>query len=206
VTEPRKSPRDGIRAHYEPRLTEDRENFDILDWASADSQVKRFDVLAERVALKGRSLLDVGCGLGDLYAYLQRRRLEADYTGVDLLEKMVEAARRRHPDARFLCADVFADAPFEPRSFDVTFCSGALNLNLGNNRQFLPRAATRMVELARSVAVLNLLHARAQGSDERYFYFRPEEVLELLSDVPCVVEIVQGYLPNDFTVLCRPFG
>lgn len=203
---PPRSPRDGIRDHYEPRLTENRENYDILDWASADSQRARFDVLAERVALEGRSLLDIGCGLGDLYAYLHHRGIRADYTGVDLLEKMVRAARQRHPDGHFLCADVFEDSPFKPDSFDVTFCSGALNLNLGNNRQFLPLAVATMVDLARGVAVLNLLHAKARGRDRRYFYFQPRDVRKLLEDIPCNVEIVQGYLPNDFTVLCRPLG
>ena len=122
-----------IGRHYEPRLRALRESYEILDWASPVTQEARFAVLADNVDLPGKSLLDVGCGLGDLWAYLRRRRVEVEYLGVDILEKMVAAARQRHPEARFEQADIFGADTYEPAAFDVVFCSGAFNLNLGNN-------------------------------------------------------------------------
>ena len=62
-----------IRRHYEHRITPERENFDVLDWACAESQQTRFAVLADNVELAGRSLLDIGCGLGDLRTFLDER-------------------------------------------------------------------------------------------------------------------------------------
>ena len=193
-----------IRDHYERRISPGRENHDVLDWSSAESQLERFRVLADNVDLEGKSLLDVGCGLGDLWAYLRRRGLSLDYTGVDLIEKMVEAAGRLHPGARFIRADVFAEDPFAPESFDVVFCSGIFNLNLGNNREFLAAAMPRLLELSREHVVINLLHSRAAfGPPDEYFHFRPRDVRKILRRLPCEARLIDDYLPNDFTVICR---
>lgn len=201
-----KSPKDAIRAHYEPRISSSRPHHEILDWASPVSQHARFEVLARNVDLQGRSLLDVGSGMGDLLAFLNGRGLQVDYTGVDIVEKMVEAARRCHPDGTFIHADIFQDNPFPPKSFDVVFCSGALNLNLGNNRDFLPHAIDIFMLMARQCVAFNLLHKRAESDDPRYFYHEPQEVRELLKPYRCKVAIIDNYLPNDFTVLCTKLG
>ena len=192
-----------IRAHYEHRITADRQNYDVLDWASAESQATRFVVLAENVDLAGKSLLDVGCGLGDLLAFCTRLGIEVDYTGVDLLAKMVRAAQGRHPDGRFVQGDIFESDPFDGRQFDVVFCSGALNLNLGNNREFLPVAVSRMLSLCRGHVVVNLLRRMPGFHDRTYFCHDPDDVRELLRPLPCDIRILQDYLPNDFTVFCQ---
>lgn len=193
-----------IHEHYEHRITPDRENHDVLDWASAESQIERFRVLADNVALAGKSLLDVGCGLGDLLGYLRGRGVDTDYTGVDLVARMVAAAAKLHPTATFKRADVFAENTFEPEAFDVVFCSGIFNLNLGNNHEFLAAALPRLLELSREYVVINLLHDRATfGVQDEYFHFAPRDVLKILRPLPCRARIVDDYLPNDFTVICR---
>jgi len=47
-------------------------------------------------------VLDVGCGPGNLTAYLAERGL--DVSGVDLSARMIEHARRLHPDQQFAVA------------------------------------------------------------------------------------------------------
>ncbi len=194
-----------ILKHYEPRLSTDREHYDILDWASTASQKSRFAVLTDTVELAGKKLLDVGCGLGDLYAHLRHLGIDLAYTGVDISDEMVQAARQLNAGVEFVCADLFADGDntYPPGSFDVTFCSGALNLNLGNNLQFLPRAAAKLVELASGTAAFNLLHTRSSAREDRYFYYDPADVLKIAESLPCETEIIENYLPNDFTVICR---
>ena len=200
------SHRKAIHSHYEPRITPARENYDVLDWASAASQQARFNVLADQVPLEGRSLLDVGCGLGDLHAYLAARKIAVRYTGVDLIEKMVAAARQRHPGVRFVRGDIFAEPVLAGEKFDRVFCSGTFNLNLGNNRLFLPQAIGRLFELTNEYVVFNLLHHRARGDDPRYAYYDPADVRAILAKFPCEVRILDDYLPNDFTVICRSTG
>jgi SAM-dependent methyltransferase len=198
----RRGRKDTIRSHYEPRISPHREHHEILDWASSASQRARFTALADHVDLRGKSLLDVGCGLGDLLGYLEQRGVAVDYTGVDILEAMVEAARQRHPNGRFICADVFVHSPFG-REFDVVFCSGIFNLNLGNNLEFLPQALERLLELSRRLVVINLLHTRDKSTDDRYFHYDPAHVLDVVQKLGCEAKLVDDYLPNDFTIVCR---
>lgn len=197
------SKRDAIQGHYYPRLSAEKLPHEMLDWASAESQQKRFEVLAENVELGGRKLLDVGCGLGDLLAYLRRRGIETDYTGVDLLQQMVDRCRERFDGGTFVRADVFAEDAFAPGAFDVVFVSGAFNLDLGNNLSFLPAALARLIELSRDCVVVNLLHARWPGREEGYFFYEPAFVLAQLARHAVDVTLLEDYLPNDFTVIVR---
>jgi len=192
-----------IRNHYESRISPEREGFEIGDWADAESQRLRFAVLADNVPLDGRSLLDVGCGTGDLWDFLARRALSVDYTGVDIVDAVVEEARRRHPGVRFVCADVFSADPFDGAHFDVAFCSGTFNLDLGNNREFLPAALKRLFEVSTRYVVFNLLHHRARRRYEHCVYHDPEEATALVRPFGCDTRVVDDYLPNDFTVICK---
>ncbi|MCP4375524.1 MAG: class I SAM-dependent methyltransferase [bacterium] len=196
-----------IRQHYQPRINTGRENYDVVDWGSHEAQQARFGVLADNVPLERQTLLDVGCGLGDLWAYLKGRGISVDYCGVDILDEMTQAARKRNPDARFVCEDIFTSKRNEENliateNFDVVFCSGTLNLEVGNNTEFLPGALRRMLELSREYMVVNLLHIRSEIKYPHCIYHDPNIILKILEPMPCNVRLIDNYLPNDFTVIC----
>jgi SAM-dependent methyltransferase len=70
----------------------------------------------------GASVLEIGCGSGDLLARIRAARK----TGIDLSTRQIEAARRRLPDAEFFVqAGELADLG---RQFDVIIISDTLNL------------------------------------------------------------------------------
>lgn len=203
---------DDIRKHYLPRITPGRPNYDVLDWAGPDTQIARFEVLTNHVNLAGKSLLDVGCGLGDLVDFLRQKNIPVQYTGLDVVEEMLTRARQLHPRERFLRVNLFSDSaesgsrdPLKGETFDVVFSSGALNLNLGNNLEFLPRALRRMLHPAREALVVNFLRERGTPGDPVYFHYRPDDVRVVLQSIVGKdrVQMIDGYLPNDFTVLFR---
>lgn len=70
------------------------------------------DAFAERVRDQGL-VLDVGCGPGQVAAYLHRRGVTIE--GVDLSPEMVAQAAARHPAIRFVVGDMFA-LPHPPAS------------------------------------------------------------------------------------------
>ena len=198
---------DKINNHYAPRIEPQAPGWKILDWASEEAQVKRFETLVKHLRGKAgglprnMSLLDVGCGTADLLAYLENEIPDARYTGVDLLEKIIHEARRRHPNATLLQADIFNESVFEPQSFDVVFCSGVFNLELGNNVEFLTRALPTLWTLARHKVVVNMLHARAEKKYPTCHYYEPEDVVRMCGEHTKRVVLDEGYLENDFTVV-----
>lgn len=197
------SKRDSIQAHYGHRFSPEKANHEVLDWASAASQRRRFEVLADNVDLRGLSILDVGCGLGDLLAFLQERGIEVEFTGVDILRQMVDHCRDRFDTGRFCQADIFSNDAFAPGEFDLVFVSGAFNLDLGNNLEFLPTAIARLMELSRRYVAFNLLHARWPDREPGYFFYDPDFVLKQLAGHDVEVKLIDDYLPNDFTVICQ---
>jgi SAM-dependent methyltransferase len=190
-----------IHDHYIPRIENIETNYAILDWESAEAQELRFNAMIHNVDLEGSSLLDVGCGLGDLHACLVRRGIHTDYMGIDLLPEMIDAAQKRHPDVPFRELDLFRNPDSLDRTFDVVFCSGIFNLNLGNNHQFLQDALDVFFSLATRTVVFNLLHKRSPDPDHYYFYFTPEEVIPWVRKYSDKTRIIDDYLANDFTVI-----
>lgn len=71
------------------------------------------DVFADSVRDLG-PVLDVGCGPGQVTAYLRERGVDA--SGVDLSPRMVEHARARHPECEFSVASA-TDLDLAPESF-----------------------------------------------------------------------------------------
>lgn len=73
----------------------------------------------------GHSVLDVACGNGTLLGALSKRANIYGY-GIDLSEKMIAAARERHPDCTFAVGSC-TPLPFESESMDVITVSCAFH-------------------------------------------------------------------------------
>ena len=194
-----------IRTYYESKMDRGLPDYGVLGWESKEAQTLRFDILLSSVDLGGRSLLDVGCGMGNLPEYIRSKGMDVRYTGVDILQSMVDQARARMPGAEFYNADIFAGPFFGKRIFDVVYASGIFNLNLGNNRDFLCSALDTMLGLSMEAVVFNLLHRDSPDREEKYSYFHPDEIksiVECMSGRVKKLNIVEAYLKNDFTAIC----
>ena len=71
---------------------------------------------AGAVVSPGDAVLDACCGTGDLA--IAARAAGGDVTGLDFSERMLERARRKAPDVRWVAGDILA-LPFGDASFDV---------------------------------------------------------------------------------------
>ena len=206
------------------------DNYKILGWESRQAQYARFAAFAKNVDLNGKAVLDVGCGLGDLFHFLTSGLgLSVNYVGIDISERMIETAKgqleilrenglklpaENKSTVRFLTADVFADdfvnaldfSALEESSagFDWIYASGIFNLNLGNNFEFLKKAFVRFMELGKSGFVCSMLNERSSDKESPYFYYNPKQVCSFAKDAGAKsVRIIDDYLENYFTVFAE---
>ena len=148
-----------LQAYYGER-TGEADPAQRVGWPDAWSQSLRFEALLDLagVLAEGSSLLDVGCGLGDLVTHLERRGPPTfAYTGIDLLPEMVEAACAGHATSRFLVSDLL-DGALPDGEFDVVICSGALNVAIAGDHAAWARKMLRaMWRRTRRALVFNAL-------------------------------------------------
>lgn len=194
-----------IRKYYESKMGKGLPDYGVLGWESEEAQNLRFEILLSAVELEGKSLLDIGCGMGNLLQYMKSKKLNVSYTGTDILESMIEQARLKNPGAEFHHADIFRNNIFKNNSFDISYASGIFNIDLGNNCEFLPKALELLLDLSKEAVVFNLLHRDSPDREKGYCYFHPDEIrsmVEKLHDKVEKLEIIEAYLHNDFTVVC----
>jgi SAM-dependent methyltransferase len=117
-----------LRAYFGERLARYGHDPRGVDWQSGEAQRARFDAVLAIGSLDGATLLDAGCGLGDLYGYLRARGVTIRYAGCDLSSAHVTAARQAYPGTRFVVADVREVLAAE--RFDYVIACGLLHLRV----------------------------------------------------------------------------
>jgi len=168
-----------------------------LGWSSEFSRNIRLEVLCEAGDMNGRSVLDVGCGFGDLYDFLRQRFGHVSYQGVDINPAMVEAAQAKHPGIPFFAMDFGA---YEGQRFDYVLASGAFSFKVPDYRNLYFDSIKKMFELGTIAAAFNLLNANYHISDDTFATYSLDEVRDFCSSLTKNVVLRQDYLQHDFSV------
>jgi SAM-dependent methyltransferase len=150
----------------------------------------------------GATVLDVGCGFGDLFGYLESESIEVDYTGYDINPRLVEAARRRYPDARFEVVDIqVEDFPV----FDVIVSSSAFNIALQSqdNYEFVADVLRICHEHARTGVAVDFMssYAEFQGGA---FHYSPERLFAIAKGLTKRVALRHDYPLFEFCLYLYP--
>ncbi len=124
-----------------------------VGWPARWVQLLAFEMLAGIADLHSADVLDVGCGLGDFYAYLAARGGVGTYRGVDLSPDFVAEAQARYPGASFAVADVLAEG-VEPA--DYVFASGLFDVRTPDSPAMLRAVLRRLFALARCGLAWNI--------------------------------------------------
>lgn len=201
---PERLSQEGVAAFFRLHLQLHGPNWRGLGWRSQRSQRRRFAVLSEVGPLANTRVLDIGCGVGDLYNYLRRRRILVTYTGFDILPEMVTHARKRYPEAQFEVRDVLQGVGVE--RFDYVLCSGAFNVNFGRNVAAVQEVLQELLRCCTRGVAINFLSTRARQRDAILFNYDPETLFAYCQTLTPHVRLLEGYLPNDFTLYLYPEG
>lgn len=172
-----------------------------LYWSSREVQELRFKVLAEIGIEAGDTLLDVGCGFGDMFGWWRQQGIDVDYTGLDLSPDLIAHGNTLYPEATLLTGEL-SDFDFPPQSFDWVVLSGALNEALYDEGAYARGVIGRMYELCRNGVAFNLLNRNARGMRMMFDLasFEPEEMFAWCRGLVPRCELRDDYLENDFTL------
>ena len=82
-----------------------------LGWKGEESQQKRYEVISSLCDFNNSSSLDIGCGYGDLKAFLDQKFSNFIYLGIDQMPEFVDRCIERYAG--------FANTHFLPTDFST---------------------------------------------------------------------------------------
>jgi cyclopropane fatty-acyl-phospholipid synthase-like methyltransferase len=178
------------------------QSWQAAHWNSREAQQRNFDLLVKMAPIgPDHSILDVGCGQGDMLGFLRASGLSARYVGMDVSERMIALAQR-FPNEHFLCADFLDESVAE--EFDWVLAVGTFNHRIAGEDQeiYLQRALAKMYRLARRGAGALLLcgydpHRRA---DSYLYGYDPAAVLRMCLELTPAVAVDHAASPSSFAV------
>lgn len=188
---------------YEERLRRFGYSPMTLGWGKSGRQAIRFSVLAEAaLSDPGMSVLDVGCGFGDLYDFLAANGWRGDYTGVDIVPGLLEVARERHPALAFHELDASVSLGTLP-AHDLVVCSGGLNARLrhGDNEAHVRTMLTAMFEAAARIAACDFMTTHVDFRHEDAWHTDPAWAFGLALSLTRRAVLRADYMPYEFALI-----
>jgi len=176
--------------------------FSSLLWATPKTQEVRFDALTRLVGLNGKSLLDVGCGRGDLLDFLRARYVRpAHYVGLEGVPALADAAEaKRHPDAMIIRADFVREPLRMFVAADVVYFSGSLNTL---DPATFYTSIRKAYEAAAEALVFNFLSSPELAGMSYLHWHAPGEVWAFAKGLTDDVRRLEDYLDGDCTFALR---
>jgi len=188
-----------LREDYANSLKQYGESPKALLWWDYRSMAIRFRELVKDVPLDSKTVLDAGCGMGDLLPYLYAKSTSFKYLGVDTNPGFIEIAAKRYEGHNFR-----VDNPFDKKigSFDVTLSSGVMN---GNYEGWLERRKKMIAALydqTNQVLSFNMAGGLKPAKDDTLIaYANAQEIFEYCKTMSDRVILRAEYLQKDFTIV-----
>lgn len=193
------------RFHRERIATFGAGTVEALGWRGPDSQRLRFEAIAQAVDFSDASVIDAGCGTGDLKRFLDARFPGVRYLGIDQIPEFVAEARERYAgDANAAFVDGHFNALALPRA-DHVVASGVFAYRSANPR-YLEQTIARLYSAALRSFVFNVLDARHFPRHPLLLGRDVDAVLAFCRQLSGDVTLIDGYAEDDATVLMRVDG
>lgn len=172
--------------------------------ASMNSGTPEKQALRHRVHLElvqpGWSVLDVGCGVGEMLAAMRTLGLRGRYVGVDIVREYVEHCRRHFPDEHFELVNVFDEGI--PGEVDVVVASQVFNARYpgADNAAVVRRFLDLAFAAARRAVSVDMLSSYVDFTAPELHYFSPEAMFQHAKTLTRLVRLRHDYLPFEFAV------
>lgn len=191
------SERDEIIRLYDDRFAEHGYGTATLGWRGVEDQQLRFEVLCDIADLSGARICDVGCGFGDLAAYLEHRFSDISYVGVDITPSLIKEAKQRRPELEFHCVDILQSG-FDLRA-DYFLLSGALNYRFKDNWGLTTTMISKMWEQSNKGVAVNFLSSYVNFVRPHNYHHKPEDVFGFARSLTKRVALRHDYPLWEFT-------
>lgn len=187
--------------HYECCLINNTDQAQQVGWKDKKSQFLRFQILSEIADLNNKSILDVGCGLGEFYNYLNLHRINVKYHGIDLSDKFIEKAKSLYPDGHFEQSDILTKYN---KKFDYIISSGIFNvkndLTMSYFTIYIKKTIKKMYDLCIQGVAFNMITTYVDFKVDSLYYSDPCKVFKFCKKITPYVVLRHDYPLFEYTI------
>ena len=192
-----------VKRFHESKInSRDMDQPEFLGWSSKEVQQIRFEAIVSMTNFNATSILDVGCGYGDLKAYLDCYCSNFEYIGLDQEHSFIDFAKKRfqnQPSTWFYATDfTCCNLPL----VDIIIASGALSYRC-ENPNFYIEQIQRFYEAANKIFIFNMLDDSVFESGSVVVSHNKEYIYNQCKLLCKDVSIKANYLDNDFTIMMK---
>ena len=197
-----------LKEHYFKSFELNGANSKGVDWGPDEEKLlmryeKMFEVCPSSLKESKISILDVGCGFGGLYEFAIANGYQVSYTGIDVVETMIEFATNKYEDGSFSCEDILEIGL--DRQFDFVICNGILTQKLDvSNREmddFAHAIIKKMYQLCKIGIVFNVMTTKVNFFSNNLYYRNPAELFSwCVSDVTPYIKLNHSYPLYEYSI------
>lgn len=167
-----------------------------LGWDTQNHQALRFASARRFLPTQSFSLCDIGCGFGDFYAAFESTP-SIDYLGIDINADLINEAKVRYPNAKFLQNNILLDKE-KTLLADWVVAFGVLNLKFTefNNIDFAKQLITECFLRAGEGVVIDMLSncfTKNYPPEDFVYYYSPQEILTWALTLTPYATLVHDY-------------
>ena len=189
-----------ITNRYRERLQKLGPGIDALASGTTERRATRFGILSSLGNMQGASVLDIGCGLADFYAYLLENGIEANYTGYDITEDFIQIAQERFPNGHFEVRDIQTQGI--PTRFDYIVSSQTFNNRFmhDDNTQVMQDVLRIAYEACDKGLAVDMMTSYVDFKEDHLFYYQPEDIFRYAKSLTKRVMLRHDYPMFEFAI------
>ncbi len=179
-----------------------------LGWTKNKQNI-RFREIMKHVLEKNNgtpiTLLDLGCGFGDLKTYIDERKHAVDYFGLDIMPEFIEIAKKNHEsvDQNFYLGEFLEWG--KNRKWDWIVESGFFGHKLYQTEEetyeYIRRVMKKALDLCSVGICFDFLSDKVDyRTSENDFHASPEKILEIAYSFSRNVMLDNSVMPFEFNI------
>lgn len=172
-----------------------------LGWDKGKQEL-RFEILTSEYNFEKKHVLDIGCGFGDLNKTLSKNTSSYNYTGIDLVEKLIEEGKKHYNSnyIKLIKGNILDYDSVEV--FDYAISSGIFNhKNSGaDNYSFIEATIKKALAVCRDGLAFDFLSDKVDYKLDHTFHSSPEKILEIAYKYSRNIILKNSYMPFEFSL------
>jgi SAM-dependent methyltransferase len=188
------------RKSYQNSFAEHGESPLALQWSNYKAVAIRYQQLVADLHFENKSILDAGCGMGDVLPYIYSKSTNFSYLGVDITPEFIEIARKRYVGDTFEVLNPFDSEVVQ--KYDIVICSGVMNMKTPGWETRRKAMIERLFSYANEALVFNMAGWMRESSEGKTIgYANIPDVLDFCSSLTHKIILRNQYSAKDFTVV-----